>query len=131
MSEFIKPQPNVGMMAWIREQNELTLYISAISLGEIQEGITALHQSAKRAALQAWLDNDLRKRFTGRVLMVDDEVGLAWGQIRAEAAKRGKTLSKLDALIAATALTQKATLVTRNVSDFKAVTGLNLMNPWS
>lgn len=131
ISEFIKPAPNAGLVAWIREQSELTLYISAVSLGEIQEGIAALHPSAKRTKLQAWLDGDLRRRFSGRVLMVCDDVCIIWGHIRAQSAKRGNTLSKMDALIAASALFHKAAVVTRNVDDFKSVTGLNLIKPWS
>jgi toxin FitB len=118
-------------MKWMSEQVEHKLYISAITLGEIQQGVSALPSSAKRTKLQAWLDGDLRARFSGRVLVTSDDVCLAWGNIRAEAAKRGKTLPVLDALIAATALTHQLTLVTRNVGDFKVVAGLKLINPWS
>lgn len=131
VSEFTKPQPNASLLDWLRATPEASLHLSAITLGEIQQGVSRLPVSARRQRLQAWLDDDLRTRFAGRVLSVDASTGLLWGDLRSRTAQAGHTLPVLDSLIAATALARQLTLVTRNQADFAAVPGLQLVNPWA
>jgi len=75
------------------------------------------------------LDRDMRQWFEGRILPVDAPVADRWGVLRAHAQLKGRPLSVVDALLAATAFQHGLTLVSRNVNDF-AVTGLALVNPW-
>jgi toxin FitB len=131
VSEFTKPQPDAGLLEWLRATAETNLYLSALTLGAVQQGISRLAVSARRQRLQSWLDDDLQSRFAGRVLPADAAVCLLWGDLRSRAAQSGHTLPVLDSLIAATASAHRLLLVTRNEADFAAVPGLQVVNPWA
>jgi hypothetical protein len=79
--------------------------------------------------LEAWLDHELPAWFAGRVLTVDAAIADRWGVLRAQAQMKGRPLSVVDGLLAATALQYGLTIVSRNESDF-AVDGLSVINPW-
>ncbi len=128
--EFTKPTPDPAVVAWLRNTPESSLHLSAVTLGELQQGISRLPPSARRQKLQSWLDDDLRARFASRVLVANADVCLLWGRIRAGAAEAGATLPVLDAMIAAMALHRHFTLVTRNERDFARVPSIRLLNPW-
>lgn len=130
VSDLVKPAPNPGLLAWLAEQPEEHLFLSTITLGEIQAGISKLPDSARKAMLTSWVTNDLLKRFTARILSVDAEVALAWGVKRGESAARGRLLPLADAQIAATALVWGLTVVTRNTADIERC-GAMTLNPWS
>ena len=109
--------------------DERTLYLSALTLGEIRKGIVTLVESKRRAQLEAWLEIDLRNRFGGRILPVDDAVADRWGMLAGEMKRKGKPMPTVDAMIAATALHHKLTVVSRNVNDFKNAE-VPVFNPW-
>jgi len=131
VSEFTRAQPDAGLLEWLRATPEANLHLSALTLGEIQQGISRLAISARRQRLQAWLEDDFQSRFASRVLPADSAVCLLWGDLRTRAAQAGHTLPVLDSLIAATALVHRLLLVTRNEADFAAVPGLQVVNPWA
>jgi toxin FitB len=79
--------------------------------------------------LEEWLDRDLPAWFGDRVLPVDRAIADLWGELRALAQLKGRPLSVIDGLLAATALQHSLTVVSRNVTDF-AVAGLPVVNPW-
>ena len=108
---------------------EHTLYLSVISIGEIQRGIQRLPGSPRRDELSAWLAGELLPRFEQRLLVLDAPVLLAWGGLLARLEKEGHPMPAMDALIAATALSYNLILVTRNTADFQA-SGIPLFNPW-
>jgi len=130
LSELIRPKPEPKVAAWVDSANEDLLFLSVLTLGEIRKGIAALRTGSRRAALEAWLESDLRRRFAGRILPVDEDVAERWGTITAIAAAAGKPVPVIDGLLAATALRHNLTLVTRNVSDV-AGTGVVVFSPWS
>jgi predicted nucleic acid-binding protein len=104
--------------------------LSVITIGEVRKGIDLLDEAdPRRAALQSWLDRDVRVRFAGRLLSFDDAVAERWGQLEALAKKRRLTLPTIDAQLAATALHHGLTFVTRNTDDI-APTGVSVFNPW-
>jgi len=96
ISELVKPRPEPSVTAWIEGTDESLLYLSVLTLGEIRRGIAALPQSRRRAALEAWLDKDLRARFEDRILVIDHEVADRWGLLSATARNPLKTGSSLD-----------------------------------
>ena len=79
--------------------------------------------------MEAWLEVDLRGRFSGRILPVDAAVADRWGLLAARARRSGATLPIIVGLLAATALHHNLTLVSRNVSDFAAAQ-VPVLNPW-
>ena len=129
ISEMIKPDPNGMVIKWVLSQNEDKLYLSVLTLGEIQKGISKLCKSRKRQALEMWLKTDLLERFSGRILPIDDQTALNWGLVQGSAEKNGSSIPSIDGLIAATGITFSLTVVTRNVADMKP-SGVRLFNPW-
>ena len=129
LSELTKPAPDPQVTAWVAAQEEDDLGVSALTLGELQHGVSRLPAGARRRRLQAWVDDDLRRRFADRCLPVDDGVACAWGELSARAEDEGHPVSVIDGLVAATALTHDLTLVTRNTRDM-APTGARLLDPW-
>ena len=129
ISELIARQPQERVVQWIDAQEPTRLYLSVITIGEIQKGITKLPASARKDALHAWLQSDLLLRFDGRILELSVGAMLRWGSLTGRLEQEGRPLSALDGLIAALALHGGYTLVTRNEQDFKD-TGVPLINPW-
>jgi predicted nucleic acid-binding protein len=130
ISELMKARPARSVADWIVATPEDLLHLSVITIGEIRKGIDLLDEDEpKRAALQSWLDRDLRVRFAGRLLPFDESVAERWGQIEAVAKRQRVTLPTIDAQLAATALHHGLTFVTRNTSDVR-LTGVPLFNPW-
>lgn len=129
ISELIKPRPEPSVTAWIEGTDESLLYLSVLTLGEIRRGIAALPQSRRRAALEAWLDKDLRARFEDRILVIDHEVADRWGLLAANARNSGMALPVIDGLLAATALEHNLTLVTRDTGQIPSM-GVAVFNPW-
>jgi toxin FitB len=116
--------------AWIDSTDENLMYLSVLTLGEIRKGIALVGDAARRVRLEAWLDSDLTFRFAQRILEIDRAVAERWGCLSADAAAKKSTLPVIDGLLAATALGQNLTLVTRNTKDI-AVTGVPVFNPWT
>ncbi len=116
-------------MDWMRAADESLLYLSVLTLGEIRKGAATLAQSKRRTYLESWLEHDLQVRFSGRILAIDRAVADRLGWLTAEAQRKGRSLSAIDGLLAATALHHNLTIVSRNVSDF-INTQVPVLNPW-
>jgi len=130
ISELVALKPSQLLTSWILQQNEDTFYVSVLTVGELRRGIFGLPKSAKKDRLAAWFESEFLERFSRRVIPVDIDVAIAWGELIAAAAKRGRPLPSIDSLILASALTRKASIVTRNVKDFEGL-GVEVVNPWS
>lgn len=128
-SELTRPRPEPKVSAWLDNAEDGTLYLSVVSLGEIQKGVAALAPGKRRQELQRWLDETLRPWFEGRILPVDERVAERWGVLSGQCQVQGRPLKVADGLIAATALEHGLTLVTRNVRDFRDL-GVRLLNLW-
>jgi len=131
LSEFVKRQPEPQLLDWVQAQPEEGLFLSVLTLGELQKGVSKLAASKRKRALQEWVSNDLPRRFEGRVLGITAPVALLWGQLQGRAERQGRKMAVIDGLIAATALDLdgSAAVVTRNVDDFK-LSGVEIVNPW-
>lgn len=129
VSELVKPSPHGPVLKWIGDQDEASLHLSVVTIGELEKGIARLPASTRRTRLQSWVRRDLVERFGGRLLPIDIRTAARWGAITGESEKRGKPLPVIDTLIAATAIVHGLTVVTRNVEDFERC-GAVCINPW-
>ena len=130
ISEFNRRgQPNPLVKQWLEAADTDSLYTSVLTLGEIRFGVELLPPSPRRTPMEQWLDRDVPEWFEGRILPVDQSIADRWGFVRAQAQMKGRPLSVIDALLAATALQHNLTIVSRNVSDFTVV-GLSVVNSW-
>jgi predicted nucleic acid-binding protein len=130
LSEFNRRgDPDPKVRTWLEAADPDSLYVSVLTLGEIRFGIELLPSSKRRTQLENWLKSDLPAWFEGRVLSIDRAIVDHWGVLRALAQMKGRPLSVIDGLLAATSLNHDLTMVSRNVSDF-AVLGLALIDPW-
>ena len=123
ISELVKPAPDSGVVNWFAQQDELTLYLATVSLGELKRGIEKLTPGKRKTFLQKWLTENVIQRFGDRVLPLGAEVCLRWGEMQAQLDKRGEPMPAIDGLIAATALQHRLTVVTRNTKDLEASGG--------
>ena len=130
VSEWTKPRPDSGVVAWLAEADEDRVFISVITLAELRYGIERMPAGARRSRLDAWVSEQLPARFEARVLSIDGETADIWGRVTAREKTAGRPVGIMDAFIAATAERHDLTLVTRNVADFNAL-GVGLINPWN
>ena len=129
ISETRAKKPNPTVMEWLSKQDPNTLFMSAISVGEIKNGIYLLGNTKKARELSKWLD-ELVASFGSRVLSVNTTVAECWGTTLAACSRVGTPRPAIDALIAATAKVDNLVLVTRNVRDMQGM-GVKLLNPFS
>lgn len=129
VSELAKPEPNEGVLAWVREAVEEMLFLSVITFGELEKGIAKLPESFKKKRLQSWVRKDLADRFAGRILGIDIEIAARWGALVGQSERDGLPLPVIDSLIAATCLHHELIVVTRNTDDFERC-GARCLNPW-
>lgn len=130
VSELVKPKPEEGVIRWLRERDDALLFLSVLTLGELHMGVARLPAGGRKQRLVNWLDEELARRFEGRLLAVDAETAVEWGRLRAAASARGESLPVVDSLIAATAIVHHLTVATRNVKDLVRC-GAPIFDPWT
>ncbi len=126
LSELRKKIPDSGVIEWFAQRPASTLFLSVLSLGEIRKGVEGITDEKRRLELLDWLEVDLPRFFSGRILPITIRVADEWGRLLAKA---GRPVPAIDSLLAATAVTHHFTLVTRNVRDFSGF-DLPIINPW-
>lgn len=125
ISAVRRPDRAPQVAAWLRGKPESVLFLSVITLGEIERGIRAQERQnpAFAADLRAWMDRTVRL-FSDRLLPFGAEAARIWGRLSQDIGHDGA-----DLMIAATALAHGATVVTGNVEDFRP-TGVALEDPF-
>jgi predicted nucleic acid-binding protein len=113
-------------VAWSNDLRWSDLFLSAITIYELEVGISRLEEYDRLQALKlrTWFQEKVLARFEQRILVVDTAIALRSGQLQLQ-----RTRQVEDTLIAATAQIHRMTLVTRNTQDFDD-TGTQLFNPW-
>jgi toxin FitB len=129
ISEWVKPQPDPGIVRWFDEVDEDRSYLSVITLGELRKGVDRLASGRRRDRLEQWLTSELPDRFGDRMLPVDLAIANEWGRALAHAEKAGTAVGGIDTLIAATAKVHGLQVVTRNVAHFRYL-GVAVISPW-
>ena len=125
LSELRRGRRNRNVVAWIGDVTEVDLFLSTVTIGEIELGITRQRQLNPGFAqdLADWLDVTLRA-YGERILPLTVGIARRWGRLAAQFGNK-----QLDLAIAATALEHGLIVVTRNVSDFEP-TGVQVLNPF-
>ena len=125
VSELRRPRPHGAVLAWLQAVDDAQLFISAVTLGEIQAGIelTREQDTDKASEIEAWLD---QVAAAYNVLSLDAAAFREWARLMH---RRSDTLYE-DAMIAATARVHGLTVVSRNVADFKAL-GMEAIDPFT
>lgn len=130
LSEFMRPQPAEAVTAWLDCLPPEQVWTSAISRAEIELGLVLMPAGRRQAALVLAAQAMFEEDFAGRCLPFDERAALHYAAIVAQRTHVGRPISTEDAQIAAIALAYNLTLATRNVSDFKGIEGLQIINPW-
>jgi predicted nucleic acid-binding protein len=129
LSEFTRRKPEQKVVHWVDNIDEDKLFLSVITIGEIQHGIVRLPESHRKTDLLVWMNNELIKRFDQRIIPLDAPTMLLWGNLTAQMESTGQPMAVMDSLIIATALQNNLIVATRNVSDYLPC-GVQVINPW-
>lgn len=128
IAEYKKPVPDRKVIGWLDAQIEESLFLSVLTVGEIEKGIVRLPASRRRTDLENFLDA-LLIRFDRRVISLDTAILRRWARLTGVLEIKGRVLPVIDSLLAATALEYDLTIVTRNTSDFDD-TDVEILNIW-
>ncbi len=128
-SELMRLRPEPKVEHWVAAQEMSAFFLSVVSIGELETGLTTMQDAARRARLEASFERHLTLLFPGRVLPVTQAIAAGWGRLGGMRQLSGRPLSAPDGMIAATALEHSRALVTRNTKDFEDL-GVTLINPW-
>lgn len=130
VSEWTKPRPNPGLLAWLAAIDEDRVFLSVVTIAELRRGVEGLASGERRRRLHDWLQQDLSSRFESRILPIDAQIANVWGKIVARCESSGRPIHAMDAMLAATAEVHALALITRNEADFHP-TLKSVINPWS
>ena len=130
VSELVRATPKASVIDWLQSQDENDLYLSVLTLGELEKGIAKLTNSRRKTTLRKWVRTNLMTRFEERLLAVDRHVASRWGVLVGTSERKGRPLPVIDSLIAATAIAHDLTVVSRNSKDFERC-GIRCLKPWS
>jgi len=131
ISEPMQPRPDSRVLSWWSHQRKSgELFITTITIAEILYGIALLPKGKRRDKLMAEAEATFAEDFAGRILSFDEDAARALAEIAATRRAQGRPIADFDAQIAAITRLHRATLATRNTTDFEGC-GLSLVNPWS
>lgn len=128
IAEYQKPAPEEKVIQWLDAQIEESLFLSVLSVGEIEKGIVRLPLSRRKTDLENFLEV-LLSRFDRRIVPLDTTILRRWARLTGDLEKNGRVLPVIDSLLAATALEHDFTVITRNTADF-AATDVKILNIW-
>src|SRR5256885_761152 len=81
VSEWMKPQPHLGVIAWLDQVDEDRTFLSVVTLTELRYGVDRLPAGTRRKRFEDWLEHDLPLRFEGRILSIDGAIADAGGRL--------------------------------------------------
>lgn len=122
------PRRNPAMQVWLEAHSTEDMYLSSISLGEIERGIITARDRTLAIQLEAWLEN-LIEAYSDWTLDFDTAAARVWGQRLGGLAREGVVVPVVDSMLAATAEVNELAVVTRNTRHFEPF-GVATVNPW-
>lgn len=129
ISEMMKKAPSLRVVSWLDNQDVTQLFVSTITISEISYGIASLPKGKRKHAIEVAFHKVIQEAFKYRVLSFDEPAASIYGEIMGHRKTLGRPMSILDGQIAAIAISQNATLATRNIRDFSGC-DLELINPF-
>ncbi len=128
VSDATKPSPSQPLIEWMSEQLDEDLFISSLTLAEIQRGVLEKPMGKKRRELEEGFKGPEGPQalFRGRVLAFDEKAALIWGRRMAEGTATGRPRSALDMVVAAIAEANDCVVATDNEKHFA---GIHIFNP--
>lgn len=127
ISNITKPAPSESLVAWMAEQADEDLFISSLTVAEIQRGLLEKPAGKKRRQLEAWFSGPEGPQalFAGRILSFDERAATIWGRLMADGTKIDRPRSALDMIVAAIAEANECVVATDNEKDFADVHFVN------
>lgn len=129
VSEPMRPTPDQNIVHWLNSQPASSLFITAITVAEMQAGVEKLHPGRRRNDMQS-LVSAVLSELVGRTLPFDGEAALHYAQLVGPILRTKARIEPLDYQIAAIARLHGAAVATRNIKHFEG-TGVEIINPWS
>jgi toxin FitB len=130
LSEVMRREPSAIVLRWLDAQPVEQMWVCAISRAEIFLGITLLPEGKRRDDLRLAALGMFSEDFNNRCLSFDAFAADAYAEIVTERRRQGRPISAEDAQIAAICCVHGMAIATRNTSDFVAISGLEIVNPW-
>ena len=129
ISEVMKPSPSLAVLKWLNQQNSNSLFVSTITLGEIEYGLRILPTGKRRHELKERFEQFIFQAFRQRILVFDEAAARSYGEVMGHRKDLGRPMSVPDGQIAAIARSKGFAIATRNTSDFEEC-GFDLFNPF-
>jgi toxin FitB len=130
VSEPLKPLPNTGYMAWLREQTPGTLFTTTVTVAEMLLGVETLPPGKRKEMIRQGVVDKALPLFNDRILEFSQSDAFEFARVVASARRSGNDIEFADAVIAAIASCRGFSVVTRNVKDFKG-TNVQIITPWT
>jgi predicted nucleic acid-binding protein len=129
ISELTRELPSENVVAWFESKNEYRLFLSVVSIGEMEKGIYGLEQGKKRTRLEKWFIDEVVPGFSGRILEIGHKTMSTWAKLSVDLRSKGIVRPSFDSLLEATALEHDLVFVTRNIKNFQG-SSMTIVNPW-
>ncbi|NNH74080.1 type II toxin-antitoxin system VapC family toxin [Nocardia uniformis] len=129
ISESTNKAPDARVMEWLDAQTVETLFLSAVTVGELRYGIAAMPAGRRHDEYVEWLENCTLPVFSGRILPYDLAATAEYVRLMSTARAAGLAIGTADGMIAATAAATGFTVATRDTSPFEAA-GVATIDPW-
>jgi len=129
VSEFMTSPPSGAVLDWLNEQNTSSLYLTSITIAEINYGLSVMPEGKRRTLLNERFKLFVDSAFKQRILSFDESSATLYGELMAEKRKLGSPMSCFDGQIAAISRVYGFSLATRNIKDFIDCQ-INLINPF-
>ncbi len=129
LGELMHAHADDWLVRWMDALNEDEVCLSVLTIGEIVKTIESEPELPRKTDLYRWLEDELLVRFHGRIIPLDMEIIMEWGRVSAQCEEKGKPISALDGMIAATVRARNLVLITYD-REIYSEAGIEVSDPW-